>query len=75
MKFSMLSVRGMADCPIYNTGELEHIAYLHDGIIEGDQIEVASFSFESVAYFTGLVTASNNAGSNSARSHIANGSI
>ena len=42
------------------------------GIIEGDQIEVASFYLESFAYLTGLVTASHNAGSNSARSHIAN---
>ena len=37
-----------------------------------DQIEVAAFSLESFVYLTGLVTANNNAGSNSARSHIAN---
>ena len=40
--------------------------------VEGDQIEVAAFSLESVAYLTGLVTANNNASSNSAKSHIAN---
>ena len=44
---------------------------LNKGIIEGDQIEVAAFSFESFAYLTGLVIANNNAGSNSVRSHIA----
>ena len=43
-----------------------------EGIIEGDQIEVAAFSLESFAYLTALVTANNNAGSLSARSHIAN---
>ena len=37
------------------------------GIIEGDQIEVAAFSLESFVYLTGLVTVNNNAGSNSAR--------
>ena len=42
------------------------------GIIEGDQIELADFSLESFAYLTGLVTVNHNAGSNSARSHIAN---
>ena len=41
-------------------------------IIEGDQVEVAAFSLESFAYLTGLVTANNKVGGNSARSHIAN---
>ena len=41
-------------------------------IIEGDQIEVAAFSLQPFAYLTGLVTANNNDGSNSVRSHIAN---
>ena len=36
------------------------------GIIEGDQIEVAAFSLDSFAYLSGLATANNNAGSNSA---------
>ena len=49
------------------------IKVVHEGIIEGDQIEVAAFSLESFAYLTGLVTANHNADSNSARSHIANG--
>ena len=40
---------------------------MSQGIIEGDQIEVAAFSLESFAYLTGLVTANNNAGSNCAR--------
>ena len=40
-------------------------------MIEGDQIEVAAFSLESFAYLTWLVTANNNAGSNTARSYIA----
>ena len=40
---------------------------LIQGIIEGDQIEVAAFCLESFAYLTGLVTANHNAGSNSAR--------
>ena len=42
------------------------------GIIDGDQIEEAAFSLKSFAYLTGLVIANDNAGSNSARSHIAN---
>ena len=46
--------------------------YSFQGIIEGDQIDVADFYLESFAYLTGLVTANHNAGSNSARSHIAN---
>ena len=37
------------------------------GIIEGDQIGVATFCLESFAYVTGLVTANHNAGSNSTR--------
>ena len=37
------------------------------GIIEGDQIEVAAFSLASFTYLTGLVIDNNNAGSNSAR--------
>ena len=47
-------------------------AWAKEGIIEGDQIQEAAFSLESFAYLTGLVTANNNAGSNSARSHIVN---
>ena len=43
-----------------------------EGIIESDRIVVAGFSLESFAYLTELVTDNNNAGSNSARSHIAN---
>ena len=39
---------------------------LNEGIIEGDRIEVTAFSLESFAHLTGLVTANNNAGSNSA---------
>ena len=46
---------------------LQIIALTKQGIIEGDQIEVAAFCLESFAYLTGLVTANHNAGSNSAR--------
>ena len=51
---------------------LYYIFLNKQGLIEGDQIEVAAFSLESFAYLTGLVTANHNTGSNSARSHIAN---
>ena len=40
--------------------------------MEGDQIEATAFSLESFVYLTGLVTANNNADTNSARSQIAN---
>ena len=46
--------------------------YSSGDIIEGDQIEVDAFYLESFAYLPELVTANHNAGSNSARSHIAN---
>ena len=49
--------------------EIMEAEYTAQGIIEGDQIEIAAFSLESFAYLTGLVTANNNADSNSARSH------
>ena len=45
---------------------------MDQGIIEGDQIQVAVFYLESFAYLTGLVTANDNADSYSARSQIAN---
>ena len=36
-------------------------SHLKEGIIEGDQTELAAFSLEFFAYLTGLVTANNNA--------------
>ena len=58
-----------ADIPvIFHTRKNSHYVGTEiEGIIEGDQIEVAVFYLESCAYLTGLVTANHNAGSNSAR--------
>ena len=61
---------------IVMSGELDLITlkplYGIQGIIEGEQIEVAAFSLESFAYLTGLVTTKNNAGSKSARARRLN---
>ena len=50
-----------------DTCNLDKMLFWCQGIIAGDQIEVAAFSLASFTYLTRLVTAYNNAGSNSAR--------